>query len=297
MIGAVAERGELALVVNPVAGGGRGARLAGPVAARLRGAGWGVEIIIGRSAADADERLGAAVARGVVGIVAVGGDGIINQVAQHVAGTELALGIVPAGTGNDLAGALALPADPLAAADLITSGRERRIDACRTATGHWWVNVLGAGFDAAVNERGNRMRFPRGKRKYDLAIVAELGRLRAVPFTLTLDGVVREVPAVLVAVGNGSSYGAGMRMTPAAVLDDGLLDVTIIGPVSRRTLLRVFPRVYKGTHVTHPAVTTLRARSVGLAAEGQVAYADGERIGPLPVTSTCVPGALRLLGA
>ncbi|GAB3839516.1 hypothetical protein GCM10029963_06860 [Micromonospora andamanensis] len=146
----------------------------------------------------------------------------------------------------------------------------------------WYGAVLAAGFDAIVNERANRMRWPRGPRRYDLAILVELARLRPRRYTLTLDGERIEVDAVLVAVGNGASYGGGMRICPAADPTDGLLDVVVGGRFDRRTLIRVKPRIYAGTHVAHPLVSTYRARTVTIAAEGITTYADGERSLPSP---------------
>jgi diacylglycerol kinase (ATP) len=157
--------------------------------------------------------------------------------------------------------------------------------------------VLGAGFDAAVNDRANRMSWPRGRRRYDLAVMAELRSYRPLPFVLTLDGQARETEAMLVALGHAPSYGGGMKVCPGAVIDDGLLDVVVVGPMSRTTFLRLFPRVFKGRHVDHPAVQVHRAASVGLAAPRANAYADGEPLGALPVSSTVVPGALRVVGA
>lgn len=128
-------------------------------------------------------------------------------------------------------------------------------------------------------------------------MLAELAAFRPFPYRITLDGgAVREVEATLVAVGNGSSYGGGMRICPGADLTDGLFDVTIVGDCRRRTLLRVFPKVYRGTHIDHPKVTVLRAAKVEIAAAGVSGYADGERLGELPLTARCVPGALRLIG-
>jgi diacylglycerol kinase (ATP) len=161
----------------------------------------------------------------------------------------------------------------------------------------WFGTILASGFDSRVNERGNRMRRPRGRLRYDLAMLAELAALRPVRYRMSLDGgPEREVEAILIAVGNATSYGGGMRICADAVLDDGLFDITVVGPCGRTTLLTVFPRVYRGTHLGHRVVTTHRAASVSLAAEGLTAYADGERLGPLPLTATTVPGAVRLLG-
>jgi diacylglycerol kinase (ATP) len=155
--------------------------------------------------------------------------------------------------------------------------------------------VLAAGFDAIVNEKANALRWPRGPRRYDLAIMLELARLRPRRYTLVLDGAVHEVDAVLVAVGNCASYGGGMRICPAADPTDGLLDVVVAGAIGRVTLVRVKPRIYAGTHVDHPAVNAYRARTVELHASGITAYADGERTIDLPVTVEAVPAAVRLL--
>jgi diacylglycerol kinase (ATP) len=297
----VSLRGEVALVVNPTAGRGRGAELVAPVVERLRTRGVSARVVTGADAAEAAELCRKAVADGVEALVSLGGDGMAHTALQAVAGTETPLAIIPAGTGNDLAVSTGLPADPLAAADLVAEGEVRALDAVLSPAGDglggdvWWACVLGAGFDAAVTERANRMRWPRGPRRYDLAILAELRVFRPHPFVLELDGVRVEHEAVFVAVGNGPSYGAGMRIAPDARLDDGLLDVTVVGAMSRRELVRMFPTVYKGTHVTHPAVSRHRARIVTLASPGQLAYVDGERLGQLPTCAECHPGALRLL--
>lgn len=162
--------------------------------------------------------------------------------------------------------------------------------------GTWYGTVLCSGFDSRVNDRGNRMRLPAGRFKYDLAMLAELAAFRPFPYRITLDdGPVIETEATLVAVGNGSSYGGGMRICADAVPDDGLFDIVVVGDCSRATLLKVFPQVYKGTHLSHPKVTVHRAAKITLEAAGITAYADGEPLGPLPVSADCVPGALRLL--
>jgi diacylglycerol kinase (ATP) len=230
-------------------------------------------------------------------VVAVGGDGMAHLALQACAGTPTALGIVPTGTGNDLARALSLPVgDPSASADLLAGGAIRVVDAVRTAD-QWWACVLGVGFDGAVNDRANRMRWPRGRRRYDLAVVAELRTYRPTRFVLTLDDDRVEVDAMLVAVGNAPSYGGGMKVCPDAVLDDGLLDVVVVGPLSRTRFLRLFPRVFAGTHVRDPSVTVRRARHVVIdGPPSATAYADGERIGTPPLSCALQPGALRVLG-
>jgi len=290
----VSTQREVAVVVNPAAGRGRAGRLLGPVVEQLSGLGISARVVSGRDAAEAVGLAHKAVADGVDALVALGGDGTAHLALQAVAGTETPLALVAAGTGNDLATTLGVPLETAAAVDLLATGRVRTVDAAQAGE-TWWVGVLGAGFDSRVTERANQMRWPRGPRRYDMAILAELRVLHPVRFTLTLDGVGHEVDAVFIAVGNGQAYGGGIRITPDAVLDDGLLDVTVVGPLPRRRLVRVLPAAYRGEHVRHPAVTQHRAASVGLEAAGQVAYADGERLGPLPVVSVCRPAALRVL--
>ncbi|MYS26531.1 diacylglycerol kinase, partial [Streptomyces sp. SID7804] len=272
-----------------------------PAASALRDAGFSVRTVLGENAGDALARARAAVEDGTGALIAVGGDGMANLALQAVVGTGTPLGLVAVGTGNDFARALGMPLrEPAAAgrmiADALKCGRVRDIDLGR-AGDRWFGTVLASGFDSRVNDRGNRMRLPAGRFRYDLAMVAELAAFRPFPYRITLDGGdVREVEATLVAVGNGSSYGGGMRICPGADLTDGLFDVTVVGDCGRGTLLRVFPTVYRGSHVDHPKVTVFRAARVELAAAGITGYADGEPLGPLPLTARCVRGAVRVVG-
>lgn len=287
----------IALVVNPASGVGRAGRLAASVAARL-GAGASVQVHSGASAEES-ARLLTAVAAASDAVVVLGGDGIVHLALQALAGGDTPLGIIPAGTGNDTVDVLGLPHDPLAAADAVLAaldaGSVRRVDLGRTDAGRWWFTVLCAGFDSAVNERANRMRWPKGPRRYDVAIAAELARLEPRHFHLELDGTRLELAATLVAVGNAPQYGGGKRITPDGRIDDGLFAVTVVGPVSRLTLVRLAPTLPHAGHIGHPAVSTYTARTVHLDAADTLAYADGERIAPLPVTVTCVPEALPVL--
>ena len=290
---------EIALITNPTAGRGKGGRARDAAVARLREGGLVVRNLAGR---DADEALDLArqcVADGVQGLVVCGGDGMVHLAVQAVAGTTTALGIIPAGTGNDVARYFDLPrTDPVAAADRVLAALEgpgpRTIDLARSGA-TYFVTVMAAGFDAVVNERANRMTWPRGQMRYNVATLAELRTFRPLAYTLELDGEIRRLDAMLVAIGNGPSFGGGLRITEGALLDDGLLDVVIIKPMSKLGLVRTYPKLFKGTHVTHPQYEHHRVRSVTVAAPGIVAYADGERFGALPLTIHCVPGALRVL--
>ncbi|MFE9726231.1 diacylglycerol kinase [Streptomyces sp. NPDC005794] len=291
---------EITLFVNPTAGSGRGARAAQPAASALRDAGFSVRTVLGEDADDALRRAREAVAAGTGALIAVGGDGMMSLALQAVAGTSTPLGVVAVGTGNDFARALGLPVrDPAAAgrlaAEALKAGTVRAIDLGRVGE-RWFGSVLASGFDSRVNDRGNRMRWVGGRFTYDLAILAELAAFRPIPYRVRLDGgPVTEIEAALIAVGNGTTYGGGMRICADAVMDDGLFDVTVVGDCGRATLLTVFPKVYRGTHLGHPAVTVHRVSSIELSAAGVTAYADGEPFGALPVHATCVPGAVRVL--
>jgi diacylglycerol kinase (ATP) len=296
--------GAVAVLVNPTAGRGRHRDTLPAILRRLTGGGHDVQVISAPDADAARDAAAAAVAGGAGALVAAGGDGTVHLGFQAVAGTGVGFGAIPLGTGNDFVREVGLPLDPFAAADTIVAalrdGTRRPVDLARmeAASGmvRWFGAVLGAGFDSIVNERANRMRFPRGPRRYDLATYAELIRLRPRTYTLRVDGEEHRVEAVLVAVGNTPSYGGGMRIAPAADATDGLLDLVVVGAISRTTLVRLKPLVYKGTHVLHPKVRCFRAATVGIEAEGITAYVDGERAAALPVTVTAAPGALTLLG-
>jgi diacylglycerol kinase (ATP) len=290
-------RREIALLTNPTAGKGRGLRTAAIALPRLRDAGFRVRSLAGR---DADEALDLArqcVADGVESLVVCGGDGMVHVAIQALVGTGCSLGVIPAGTGNDVARYLGVPRDdPRRAADVVVGSKVRTIDVARVGA-TYFVTVLAAGFDALVNERANAMRWPRGQMRYNLATLAELRVFEPLPYTLELDGAVRRLDAMLVAVGNGPSFGGGLRITEGAEIDDGWLDVVVIKPMSKVELVKTYPKLYTGRHVTHPQYEHHRVRRVTVAAPGVVGYADGERLAALPLTVDVVPHALRVLSS
>lgn len=284
----------LALVVNPTSGKKRGESIAALAAARLQDAGHTTCTIQGDDAPAARDQLKQAIDSGLDGVLVVGGDGALHSVLDHVADTDLAFGLIPAGTGNDTARSLGIPVKDVAAAvDIVLEGHVRTIDLARAAESYV-ATVIASGFDSKVNERANAMTWPRGNMRYNIAIVKELREFSPLPFEIILDGVTIEREAMLVAVGNGPSFGGGLRICEGALLDDGLLDVVVINPVSKGKFLRVFPQLYKGTHTALPEFERHRVREVTLSSPGIVAYGDGERLGPLPMTTTVHPGALRV---
>jgi YegS/Rv2252/BmrU family lipid kinase len=290
---------DVAVLVSPAAGHGRAGVLATAVLGAFSAAGLSPRLLPATTGAEGERQAKAAVAAGAAAVVAVGGDGTVHAGLQAVAGTSTPLAVVPAGTGNDLVRALGIPAQPVAAAraaaEDLAAGRSRTVDAGLTA-GRWWATVLCCGFDSAVSDRANRLRWPRGRRRYDVAVLAELALLRPRELTLVLDGESQTLPITMVAVGNTAWYGGGMRICPGADPGDGLFDVTVVGAISRLQLMRTKPRLTEGTHVDHPAVAVFRASRVELSSPGVSTYADGEPLAPLPAVAECVAGALRVVG-
>ncbi len=286
---------EIALLTNPTAGKGRGQTYRAAALTRLRESGFVVRDLQGRDADEALDLARASVAAGVEALVVCGGDGMVHVGLQAVAKTSVRLGLIPCGTGNDVARYLDLPRrDPVAAADRVIASRTRRIDlaVCR---GRYFVTVLAAGFDAIANERANSMTWPRGQMRYNLATIAELRTFTPLKYTLELDGITHHYEAMLVAVGNGPSFGGGLRITEGALLDDGMLDVVIIKTMSRTKLIRAYPRLFTGRVDGVEEYVHHRVRSVTVAAPGIVTYADGERFEPLPLTVECAAGALEVI--
>ncbi len=281
-----------ALLVNPASGKGKYAHLVPAVRDRLAADGSQVRVLQGADAWEAAELAKSAAGEGYDVLAVMGGDGLVHLALESLVYSTTRLGVIATGTGNDVARYLGLPrGTPLDCADVIAAGHTRVIDVARAGAAHY-LTVLAAGFDSLVSERANRLRWPKGQMRYNVATLAELRVFEPLSYTLELDGVRRQQKAMLVAVGNGPSYGGGLRMCEGAMLDDGQLDVVIIKPMSKLELVKVYPRLFKGTHVNHPAYEHHRARRVDLAAPGVVAYADGERLGPLPLSIETLPSAL-----
>lgn len=293
--------GRITLLTNPASGHGSASHAAERTVARFHERGVDVVAIAGTDAEHARRLVEGALERGMDALVVVGGDGIVSLALQVLAQTEIPLGIIPAGTGNDHAREFRIPTkDPEAAVDVVVDGRTETVDLgrIRGADGmdRWFGTVMAAGFDSLVTDRTNRMRWPHGRMRYNVAMVAELSKLRLLPFRLTFDGgeeVVTEL--TLAAFGNTKTYGGGMRICPNADPTDGQLDVTMVASASRTKLIRLFPTVFKGTHVDLDEVRTARAKVITVDSPGINAYADGEFASPLPVEVSAVPGALKIL--
>ena len=283
-----------ALVINPTAGSGKGAAVGARVAGYLTTRHIDHEVISGNSAISLVSNLSAFIEKfpDCTGVIAVGGDGLAHNVLQKTTPAQIPLAVIPAGTGNDFVRTLGWSLDALDTyLERIISEAPRSMD-LGVVDGEWFGAILSTGFDSIVNEKANTMKWPKGPMKYNAAIAIELPRFKPRHYEITLDDRTISTQAMLIAVSNGRSYGGGMLVCPAADIHDGYFDVMVLHPISKLEFLKVFPRVFKGTHITHPAVEIVRSKSVTIKADA-VAYADGERIGLLPIKAQCMPGAMQ----
>ena len=233
-------------------------------------------------------------------IVAIGGDGTIHEIAGAMLDCDIPLGIIPAGSGNDLVKSLGIPNDVRAAVEILLAGKTKVIDA-GTVNGLCFVNVVGIGFDAAVNHNSHGIRWPAsGLLRYVAALIQTLGTYTALPLTVTIEGVARTRDLFLLTIGNGTTCGGGFRLTPHAKLDDGLLDVTFVKPITVPRLLWHLPKVFQGTleraehYASMKRVTRLRVEStvpVPVHVDGEIYRGDSTRL-----DIEVIPNALAVIG-
>ena len=307
----MAERRNVALLVNPSAGGGRARkllpRIAGALAANI--ADVNLKVVDTTSFSDARDRAEAIVAgaNGANGqpdvLVVMGGDGMASIGLNACANTDVQLGVVPAGTGDDFARGMGVPRKPIAAVEAIIKGDSRWVDVMsaegKLTFGHqqrFIGSVVSTGYDAKVNYRVNNSSTKLGKLSYGWHAITELAAFEPLNYRLTINGEVQTLPAMMVCVANAGYFGGGVWIAPQADVTDGLLDVTLIHPVSRLTLLRLLPFTYSGGHVHDPAVERFRVSSIGVDGDNMYAMADGENLGDVPLQLSAVPRALHLLG-
>jgi len=287
----------LILAINPISGRGRARRQAKVASGYFQSRGIDVLEIEGESLQDFREKLLNALDElDVSGVIAFGGDGFIHEIIQHITPRQIALGVIPCGTGNDFARSIGIFKLPLMRQlELIEQGVATQIDLGRVEE-KWFAAILSSGFDALVNDRANAMRWPRGRMRYNIAMVEKLIALRPHHYRIRVDENYMDVQATLVTVANGPSYGGGMNVCPDASITDGLFDVMVLGKVSRIELLKVFPKVYRGAHVGHPAVAFYRCSAVEIQGSGS-SFADGEPLAQLPLKAQCVSAALKVWAA
>lgn len=291
------------IVINPTARGGAFADVGDLLLHRLTAAGWDVQLRVPYTAEEARHLIAEARLDRDAVIVA-GGDGTVGIAVQELAGSDVRLGVIPTGTGNDFAAAFGLHTlDATAAVQTVLDGTERVIDLglSTTDTGATrpFATVLASGFDSLVNDRANRMRFPRGHSRYIVALFVEYLRLKRVEYRVSwtdADGVAGSADGVylMASVANTRSYGGGVPIAPCADASDGVLDLILVKPAGRIRLLRLLSTVLRASHEDQPEVTTRRVKTVRLEAVGVRAYADGDPVADLPLDVSVLRGALRL---
>ena len=225
-------------------------------------------------------------------VIVIGGDGMVHAAINNI--EDNPIGLIPAGTGNDFARALGLVLDdPISSIKRATSANVDLVDLGKVGE-DYFAAICSTGFDSIVNERANGLKWPHGKMKDNIAMLLELPKFQPKSYKIVIDGKPLETQAMLIAIANGLSYGGGMKVCPAAQLQDGLLDIMILAPVSKFEFIRIFPSVFKGHHITHPAVSIVQGRSIQITADA-VGYADGERIGNLPLNVSISPNRMKVL--
>ena len=283
------------LLANPKSGSGKALKYSELIQGELTSRGLHPMLILEESADASRRKLTELVKQDIDAVMAIGGDGSVHLAIQVLALKGIPLYVFPCGTGNDFArtgGSLDL--DVARAVNRMIETQPVQVDLGKTESAigtRWFGQVLSTGFDSLVNERANGFRLIKGQIKYTIATLLELPLFRPYKYEITTPQGTRQVPAMLIAVANGASYGGGMLICPAADRRDGFFDVMVLHPVSKWELLKVFPKVFKGHHVNHPAVEFLRVSKLTLDSTA-IAYADGEKIGALPINSEIVPNAL-----
>ena len=283
-----------ALVINPVSGQGKGATVGTYVAGFLKQRSIDYTIVTGNNSIALIDHLQTFINKNsdCEGVIAVGGDGLLHIVLQRIVPAQIPFTLIPAGTGNDFVRTMGWDLENIdSQLESVLTNRPSTID-LGLVDGEWFGAILSTGFDSVVNEKANSMRWPKGPMKYNAAIATELPRFKPRHYEISLDDRIVSTEAMLIAVANGRSYGGGMLVCPNASISDGYFDVMVLHPVTKLEFVKVFPRVFAGTHVTHPAVEILRSKTVRIESKA-VAYADGERIGQLPVSAECISNAVQ----
>jgi YegS/Rv2252/BmrU family lipid kinase len=284
----------LALLLNPAAAGGKSGSALPDVEAELRRLGADYRVVQSDSGEHAKTLARGIASSGEVA-VAIGGDGLVGTLAEALAGSDGALAIVPAGRGNDFARVLEIPTDAKLAARLAFEGQTRSLDV-GLLDGKAFVGIASCGFDSDANRIANETKFLRGNLVYAYAALRALMQWKHARFTVVVDGERREYSGMSVAVANSKAYGGGMFLAPDAELDDGKLDVVMIGEQTKWECIRGIPKVFKGKHVDDPAISFLRGEVVELNADRPfTVYADGDPLGDLPVKVTVSRQALRVI--
>ncbi len=272
-------------IVNPTAGNGTAARLLDPLRSSLDARGIDYELVT--TSRPGHATAAARLSKAHV-VVAVGGDGTLNEVANGLSGPGTAMGIIPAGSGNDFIKSVGIPPKFLPALEILFNGTARSVDLGTVSCGEdpgnsplrYFVNGVGIGFDAAVAARTRAIRFLGGNALYIMAVFQTLGKYVPPRFTVSMNGATSQSRNLLIAIGNGPCAGGGFYLTPDAQVDDGLLDICMVDEKSILQILSLMPKVMKGKHRNVPGVSFHREKGITVsAAEPFYVHADGEIVG------------------
>ncbi len=286
---------KIGYIINPVAGRKQAGKLAPLIKKATYDKGFEAAIYITGCPEDVVEKSEKAVREGCHLVVAVGGDGTISEVVNGIRQSNVVMGVIPAGSGNDFARSLSIPMDFKGALDCVFKGRTRRVD-IGTVNGYFFSNVASVGFDAqVVMETENIKKYIRGPLAYPLGVIKALIRYK--PFDIELETEDRKIKkqAVLVAVANGMYYGGGMKIAPGAVLDDGLFDVCLVEDMSKLKIMRLFPLIYSGRHLMRPETEYFRAREVRIKCQNGHINTDGGIIGRCPADLSMQPQCMSII--
>ncbi|MCL5676999.1 MAG: diacylglycerol kinase family lipid kinase [Firmicutes bacterium] len=289
----VEEAMNIAVIVNPTAGRGRGMRIWQSLLPAVRESRHNVEPLFTRGAGDATRLAAQTAAAGADRVVSLGGDGTLFETVNGLVGTGAALGVIPGGTGNDFCRAMGIPRTPREALDVAFGDYTVQVDVGQKLD-RYFINAAGVGLDAEVCRETNAIpKYFGGTVPYLVGVGKALIKFRPRPVTIDVDGQVTTQPITLLAIANGQYYGAGMHIAPDADPTDGWFDLVRAGDLSLPELLRALPRLYPGTHLSLPKVTVSRGRRVTITSDYPLpVQLDGEVAGTLPVTIQLLPSAL-----
>jgi diacylglycerol kinase (ATP) len=298
------EKDSVAVVLNPAAGGGKTLKILPRVQAALSALGRPYHVYLTTSEGDGRPAAARLANEGASVVLAVGGDGTIQEVVNGLcdSGTRVPLGVVPAGNGSDFARTIGASTKIEEAVAKATSGSTRAIDAGLATyddgSTRTFINIAGLGFDSLVAQRVHRTKFlPGANLPYLAAALATLITYKNIGAKITVDGQEIETKAVFIQIANAKYMGGGYKIAPDADIEDGLLDLALVGDLSKPDLLKTLPKVYSGGHVGHPKFKLIRAKSIRVETTRPArVQLDGELFGSAPVTFSVLPKALMLAG-